>query len=200
MSDSGAVFLDRDGTLIVEKEYLSDPDEVELERGVIEGLMLLQSVGRPLVVVTNQSGIGRGYFGLDAAVAVNERIDAILREHGIVLSAWYLCPHAPEEGCRCRKPGRALADRAAADLGIRLEELFVIGDKRSDVELAFAIGATGILISTGHGWSDVAWAIGKSCLVIDNFLDAARHVAGTQSSGPRLVRPAARALFRPSRG
>ena len=123
MSDSGAVFLDRDGTLIVEKEYLSDPDEVELERGVIEGLMLLQSVGRPLVVVTNQSGIGRGYFGLDAAVAVNERIDAILREHGIVLSAWYLCPHAPEEGCRCRKPGRALADRAAADLGIRLEEL-----------------------------------------------------------------------------
>jgi len=74
MSDSGAVFLDRDGTLIVEKEYLSDPDEVELERGVIEGLMLLQSVGRPLVVVTNQSGIGRGYFGLDAAVAVETRI------------------------------------------------------------------------------------------------------------------------------
>ena len=126
---------------------------------MIEGLALLQSVGRPLVVVTNQSGIGRGYFGLDAAVAVNERIDAILREHGIVLSAWYLCPHAPEEGCRCRKPGRDLADRAAADLGIRLEDCFVIGDKRSDVELAFAIGATGILITTGHGRSDVAWAI-----------------------------------------
>ena len=87
MSDACAVFLDRDGTLIIEKEYLSDPDEVELERGVIEGLMLLQSIGRPLVVVTNQSGIGRGYFGLDAAVAVNERIDAILHEHGIVLSA-----------------------------------------------------------------------------------------------------------------
>jgi histidinol-phosphate phosphatase family protein len=188
VSDAGAVFLDRDGTLIIEKEYLSDPDEVELERGVIEGLILLQSIGRPLVVVTNQSGIGRGYFGLDSAVAVNERIDAILHEHGIVLSAWYLCPHAPEEGCPCRKPGRALADRAAADLGIRLEDSFVIGDKRSDVELAFAIGATGILITTGHGRSDVAWAIRKSCPVTDSFLDAARHVAGTQSSGPRLAR------------
>ena len=124
MRDGGAVFLDRDGTLIVEKKYLSDPTDVELERGVIEGLALLQSVGWPLVVVTNQSGIGRGYFGLDAAVAVNDRIDAILREHGVVLSAWYLCPHAPEEGCRCRKPERGLADRAAEDLGIRLEELF----------------------------------------------------------------------------
>ena len=190
MSDAGAVFLDRDGTLIVEKLYLSDPDEVELERGVIEGLALLQSVGRPLVVVTNQSGIGHGYFGLDAAVAVNKRIDAMLLEHGIVLSAWYLCPHAPEEGCRCRKPGRDLADRAAADLGLRLEDFFVIGDKRSDLELAFAIGATGILITTGHGRSEVAWATGKSCLVMHNFLDAALHVAGAQSSGPRLVRSA----------
>ena len=81
-----------------------------------------------------------------------------------------------------------MADRAAADLGIRLEDSFVIGDKRSDVELAFAIGATGILITTGHGRSDVAWAIRKSCLVTDSFLDAAHHVAGTQSSGPRLAR------------
>jgi histidinol-phosphate phosphatase family protein len=184
MSDAGAVFLDRDGTLIVEKEYLSDPDEVELERGVIGGLTLLQSVGRSLVVVTSQSGIGRGYFSLEAALAVNERIDAILREHGVILSAWYLCPHAPEERCRCRKPGRALADRAAADLGIRLEDSFVIGDKRSDVEFAFAIGATGILITTGHGRSDAAWAVGKSCLVFDNFLDAARYIVGAQDSGP----------------
>ena len=147
----GPVFLDRDGTLIVEKEYLCDPDEVELERGVIEGLTLLQSVGRPLIVVTNQSGIGRGYFGLEAAIAVNERIDAILREHGVVLTAWYLCPHAPEEACRCRKPGRAMVDRAATELGICLADSFVIGDKRSDVELAFAIGATGILITTSRG-------------------------------------------------
>ena len=132
--------------------------------------------------MTNQSGIGRGYFGLDAAIAVNQRIDDILRKHGIVLSAWYLCPHTPEEGCRCRKPGRALADRAAADLGIRLEDFFVIGDKRSDVELALAIGATGILITTGHGRSEVAWAIERSCLFTDNFLDAARHVASSRAA------------------
>jgi D-glycero-D-manno-heptose 1,7-bisphosphate phosphatase len=97
-----------------------------------------------------------------------------------------MCPHAPEEGCRCRKPGRALADRAAADLGIRLEKCFVIGDKRSDVELAFAIGATGILITSGQGRRDLPGVTGKSWLIVDNFLEAARHVAA-QNGHSRLV-------------
>jgi len=182
----GPVFLDRDGTLIVEKEYLCDPDKVELERGVIDGLRMLQSVGRPLIVVTNQSGIGRGYFGLEAAIAVNKRVDAILREHGVVLTGWYLCPHAPEEACRCRKPGRAMVDRAATELGICLADSFVIGDKRSDVELAFAIGATGILITTSR--VRLTWAAGEICLVADSFLDAAHHVVRLPSCAPNQIR------------
>jgi len=175
--DHPGVFLDRDGTLIVEKNYLSNPDDVELEGGVVEGLQLLQTHGLPLIVLTNQSGIGRGYFDLEAAVTVNRRVDEILRENGVLLTGWYICPHAPGDGCLCRKPGRALADRAAADFGLSLEGSFVVGDKRSDLELAFAIGATGILITTGHGRADVAWATARGCAVTGDFLDAARIIA-----------------------
>ncbi len=185
MAHPGAVFLDRDGTLVVEKNYLSDPNEVELERGVVEGLQLLQADGLPLVVLTNQSGIGRGYYSLEAANAVNEHINLILRADGVAISAWYLCPHAPGDGCGCRKPGRVLADRAATDLGLCLERSFVIGDKRSDLELALAIGATGILVTTGHGRGEVAWAAAKGCVVAHGLLDAARHVVAQRSTHVR---------------
>jgi len=152
------IFLDRDGTLIVEKHYLSDPREVSLEAGVASGLAALTRHGYPLVVVTNQSGIGRGMFSDSDAKRVNARVAELLAKCGIAVTAWYICPHAPEDLCICRKPAPGMAFAAARDLGFDLAGCYVVGDKRGDLELADAIGGEGILVMTGHGASAAPWA------------------------------------------
>jgi len=170
------VFLDRDGTLIVEKEYLSDPGQVSLEDTVVEGLSILAAHGHPLVVVTNQSGIGRGKFTDADARRVNARVDALLRARGIEILAWYLCPHAPGVECDCRKPLPGMALAAARDWSLQLAGAFVVGDKRADVELADAIGGTGILLTTGHGRDSEQWARQNARPVFDQFQDAAAFI------------------------
>lgn len=152
------VFLDRDGTLIVEKEYLSDPQLVCLERGVAEGLSMLQERGHPLIVLSNQSGIGRGKYTEADAQRVNAELTIRLEQARIKILAWYLCPHAPDVVCGCRKPLPGMALAASRDWGVALSGSYVVGDKRSDLELADAIGGMGILVTTGHGLSDVEWA------------------------------------------
>ncbi|MGA2189775.1 MAG: HAD-IIIA family hydrolase [Steroidobacteraceae bacterium] len=109
------VFLDRDGTLIVEQHYLSDPEQVRLETGVVDGLTALQQRGHALIVLSNQSGIGRGMFTESDVQRVNARVAEILRGCGIEILAWYICAHAPEAMCACRKPlaGMALAAPSA---------------------------------------------------------------------------------------
>lgn len=146
-----AIFLDRDGTIIVERRYLSDPAGVVLEEGAGEGLRLLQAQGWPLVVISNQSGVGRGYFPESAVHAVNARLAELLMAEGVTIAGWYHCPHAPDAGCDCRKPADGMVRRAAAELGLDPGRSFVIGDKRSDLELAERIGATGVLVATGYG-------------------------------------------------
>lgn len=170
------VFLDRDGTLIVEKDYLSDPDQVYLEAGVVDGLRHLHAAGFPLIVITNQSGIGRGKFTVEQARAVNSRLAQLLQECGIRIAGWYLCPHTPDENCECRKPRPGLAHTAAADMTFDLRGSFVIGDKRSDLEMADAIEATGLLVATGHGNASLAWARASGRLIFDNFLQAADYI------------------------
>lgn len=171
------VFLDRDGTLIVEKHYLCDPDEVELEQQATEGLLLLRKLSLPLVVVTNQSGIGRGMFDEDAAKTVNARVASLLQAQGVEIAGWYICPHAPDVPCQCRKPLGGLPRQAQKELGIELSGSFVIGDKRSDVEMADAIGGTGILVGTGHGAQSLAWARRSGRLHAPDLLAAARIIA-----------------------
>lgn len=146
----GAILLDRDGTLIVERHYLSDPALVELETGAIDGLHKLSEAGWPLVVLTNQSGIGRGYFDRSVVDAVNTAVHEKLSLNGIFIAGWYVCPHGPEDGCTCRKPLPGLALEAAEMLEIDLDASWMIGDKLSDVGLAQAIGARGILVQTGQ--------------------------------------------------
>ena len=155
---SPAVFLDRDGTLIEEMGYLSDPNKVRLEEGVVEGLAALAARGHPLVVLSNQSGIGRGMFTEGDAHRVNERLAAMLREREVEILAWYLCPHVPNDSCACRKPMPGMALAAARDCHLELPGSYVIGDTRADVELADAIGGTGILLTTGHGAEFTEWA------------------------------------------
>jgi histidinol-phosphate phosphatase family protein len=171
------IFLDRDGTLIVEKNYLSDPDQVCLEKDAIQGLSLLRQHGHPLIVLSNQSGIGRGMFTQRDAERVNVRIADLLREGGVDILAWYMCPHAPEVPCTCRKPLPGMALAASRDWNLPLAGSYVIGDKRADLELADAIGAVGILVTSGHGTESVGWARANDRPVADGLLGAAGYIA-----------------------
>ena len=144
--------LDRDGTLIVERNYLTDPDGVELIDGVPQALRRLEALGVVPVVVTNQSAVGRGYMDLDRLAQIHERMEALLEAAGVRVAGIYACPHHPDAACTCRKPGTALAEQAARDLGFDLSSPgFVIGDAASDLELGRALGAIRILVRSGHG-------------------------------------------------
>jgi D-glycero-D-manno-heptose 1,7-bisphosphate phosphatase len=173
-----AVFLDRDGTLIEDMVYLNDPGKIRLEEGVVEGLTALAARGHPLVVLSNQSGIGRGMFSEGDAHRINDRLAAMLREQGVEILAWYLCPHAPDEACACRKPMPGMALAAARDCHLTLPGSYVIGDKRADVELADAIGGTGILLTTGHGAQCTEWARAEGRPVFGDMRRAAHYIVG----------------------
>lgn len=143
--------IDRDGTLNVEKDYLSNPDELELIPGAAEGLGILKSLGMGLVVITNQSGIARGYFGMERLDAIHDRLRAMLAAEGITLDGLYLCPHGPGDACDCRKPLPGMALKAASDLHFDPKQAFVVGDKEADIGLGQALGATTVLVRTGYG-------------------------------------------------
>jgi len=140
------VLLDRDGTLVVDRDYLADPAGLEFLPGAAAGLRRLHDRGHRLVVVSNQSGVGRGLFSLAQLRAVNERLAAMVRDIGAELAGIYCCPHRPDEGCDCRKPAIGLAQQAAAELGFDPRAAIVIGDKPSDVELGRRLGAVTIRI------------------------------------------------------
>lgn len=148
-------FLDRDGTIIVERHYLHDPAAVVLLPGAVDGLRALQELGFRLVVVTNQSGVGRGYFTQADVDAVHARLEALLATAGVRLDGIYCCPHRPEEGCACRKPATGLVDRACAELGLDPRTSVMIGDKASDIELGARCGMATILVRTGYGAGEV---------------------------------------------
>ena len=134
-ASSKYIFLDRDGTLIVNKHYLSDPKQVVLCEGAIEGLKIFADKGYKLVVVTNQSGIGRGYFTEADMRMVHERIDHLLREEAIFIESFLYCPHSPDDECKCRKPNPGLIEDWAMKHPINREKSYVIGDRLCDVEL-----------------------------------------------------------------
>jgi len=144
-----AVFLDRDGTIIDDIGYLSDPGGVAFYQGVPQALKRLQDRGYLLVVVTNQSGIGRGYFNEETAIAVNLAMVEMLREEGVVLASIYYCPHHPGDGCRCRKPGLLMVERAVVDLGIDKDRSWFVGDIDKDVLTGMNAGLKPILVETG---------------------------------------------------
>jgi D-glycero-D-manno-heptose 1,7-bisphosphate phosphatase len=149
--DRVAVFLDRDGTLIEDAGYPRDPALVRLLPGAAKSLRALAASGLVLVVVSNQSGVGRGLVTSGEAAAVRERFEECLRAGGVRLHASYYCPHAPWEGCPCRKPSPGMLLRAAEDLGIDLGRSFLVGDKTSDVEAGRRAGCSTIHFSPPEG-------------------------------------------------
>lgn len=175
------VILDRDGTVLVEKHYLSDPNQVKLVDGAADGLRQLQALGLGLVVITNQSAIGRGMFDAARLEAIHHRMRELLKAEGIRLDGVYVCPHRPEDACACRKPKAGLLQRAAHELHFDIKECLVIGDKACDIELGRGVGATTFLVRTGYG-AEVA--VDPSVLpayVVENLQQAARVI--TQARG-----------------
>ena len=140
--DKRFVLLDRDGTIVVERNYLSHPDQVELIPGVAEGLKRLAQLGLGLLVVTNQSGIARGYFDEVRLAQIHRRMCDMLAAHGVRLDGIYVCPHMPEDDCGCRKPRAGLVATAAAELGFDPTDSFIVGDKPCDIELGRRVGAS----------------------------------------------------------
>lgn len=147
-----AVFLDRDGTINSEKEYLSDPDQLELYPGAGPALRRLQEAGYLLFIVTNQSGIGRGYYSETDMRAVNRRLAELLDADRVVLRKIYFAPEAPEQPSRGRKPSPQFLFDARDDFGVDLSQSYMIGDKLIDLECGWNAGVRhGILVRTGYG-------------------------------------------------
>lgn len=182
-----AALLDRDGTIIQDVHYLTDPDRVQLLPGAIDGLQRLQRLGIRLVIVTNQSGVGVGAISPEALAAVNRRVVQLLGDAGIQLAGIYICPHRRDAGCDCRKPGTGMARQAAADLGIDLEHVFVVGDKALDLGLARALAAPAFLVTTGHGEATFA----SGAVVPDFLVDGLDTVASICEADAGLPVPVA---------
>ena len=148
-----ALFLDRDGTVIHDRHYLADPEQVELLPGAADALRAFAGAGFALVVVTNQSGIARGFYTERQFHAVQRRIEEVLDSAGVRLDAVFFCPHHPDitGPCRCRKPALGMYQDAAALLDLDLAESLYVGDRAHDVEPAQQLGGRAYLVRTGHG-------------------------------------------------
>lgn len=163
-----AVFLDRDGTVIEERHFLSHPDDVALLPTAGESIAELNSLGIAVVVVTNQSGIARGYFSESQLAAVHVRLDELLAQHGARIDRYEYCPHHPEEGigeyrvdCNCRKPKPGMLIRSANALEVDLSLSLMVGDRLGDLEAGANAGCQSALVRTGYG-ANVALDFGPS--------------------------------------
>lgn len=164
-----ALFADRDGTLIEFVSYLSSPDRVELLPTVPEGLRSLNDADVPVVVTTNQSGIGRGYFDRRAAASVHETMTRKLAANGAGVDDIYLCPHIPSEGCDCRKPSPGMLHEAAATHDLDLATSYVVGDRESDITAGRRVGCTTVLFPSVE--TDVDPASSGADHVVEAFHD-----------------------------
>jgi D-glycero-D-manno-heptose 1,7-bisphosphate phosphatase len=159
--------IDRDGTIIVDRVYLRDPEGIEFTPCAIEGLRLLRDAGFALVLITNQSGIARGYFDSATLGRIHDRLQSMLAAEGIGLKAIYFCPHGPDDGCDCRKPAPGMVTKAMRDLGFRPEEVVVVGDSDADMGAAAAAGVKGVRVGAGGSFPSIG--------VAHDFLEAARR-------------------------
>ncbi|MDX2227095.1 MAG: HAD family hydrolase [Verrucomicrobiae bacterium] len=167
-----AVFLDRDGTLIVDKVYLGDPAGVEILPGVKDALLKIMAAGYDLFIVSNQSGVGRGKFTEADMHRVNDRMCELLKP--VEFKKIYCCPCAPEDPkCNCRKPSPKFLFRAEEDYLINLRKCFFIGDRETDVQCAINGGCHPILLLTGHGRESQAKLAGKKYHTAEDFAAAA---------------------------
>jgi D-glycero-D-manno-heptose 1,7-bisphosphate phosphatase len=178
-----AVFLDRDGTIIEDVNYLDSVDRIQWYPWSIDAIRALNAAGLAVVVTTNQSGVARGYFSEDTVVELHRALDRRLAEGQARIDAYYYCPHHPDgkvpdyrRECDCRKPAAGLVRRAAQELGLDPARSFVVGDRWRDIALARAVGARGLLVRTGAGADDAQRADMNGVAVFDNLAAAASWI------------------------
>jgi len=181
-----AVFLDRDGTINVEREYLFRPEDFHFVPGAPEAIRLFREAGFLVVVVTNQSGVGRGYYDEAAVQELHRHMDSELAVAGTAVDAYYYCPHHPTAGngiylmeCTCRKPLPGMLHQAAADLQIDLSRSWMIGDKLADVEAGQRAGCMTALVLTGYGAQDQE-LLPAGIAIYDDILSAARAITAQE--------------------
>jgi len=177
-----AVFIDRDGTINEEKEYLFRTDDFVFIPGAPQAIRLLNEAGFLVIVVTNQSGVARGYYTEEDVHLLHRHIASHLERHGARVDAWFYCPHHPAGRgsyalpCRCRKPLPGMLMEAAGRFGIDLETSVMIGDKLVDVQAGIAAGCRSILVRTGYG-SEEEPMCPDGTEVFDDLLSAAESLA-----------------------
>jgi D-glycero-D-manno-heptose 1,7-bisphosphate phosphatase len=164
-----AVFIDRDGTINEEMGYINHVSRFVILPGVVEALRLLNENGFHAVIVTNQSGVARGYFPLDFVHELHDFLDAFLRKDHVTLDGIFFCPHHPNgsvpeftKRCNCRKPRTGLIDQACRSLEIDLQNSYVIGDRCDDIEFGRRAGVKGILVKTGYGLGEIKYLLPHS--------------------------------------
>lgn len=171
-----AVFLDRDGTINIDTGYLADPGQLRLIDGAADAIRRLNEAGIKVIVVSNQSGVGRGFFTDADAAKVNERLVELLAAQGARVDGIYYCPHLPEDGCRCRKPAAGLVDDAAQEHAVEIRRSCVVGDKASDIGLAHNLGVKSVLVLTGNGKEELSKSSPAPDYVAQDLADAAHWI------------------------
>ncbi|MBI5598485.1 MAG: HAD family hydrolase [Deltaproteobacteria bacterium] len=179
-----AVFLDRDGTINEDTGYIGRPEEVALIVGAAGAVKMFNNAGIKVFIITNQSGVGRGYFPSETLEAVNRRVVELLRLEGAGVDGIYCCPHRPEDACPCRKPATGLISRAVREHGVDPSGSYVVGDKATDIGLARNIGAKGILVLTGKGKEELGKLPTPPDYVAADMRDAAGWIIKRCGQGP----------------
>jgi D-glycero-D-manno-heptose 1,7-bisphosphate phosphatase len=172
-----AIFADRDGTVIEDVGYISDPDLVRLLPGAAAGLAAVRDLGFRLVVVSNQSGVARKLITDEQARAVHVRFVSELERNGVRLDAVRYCPHGPDDDCPCRKPLPGLLVDAAEDLGLDLTRSFMVGDKPSDIEAGRRAGCTTVLLAAENGRESAADHVVRDWAAVVRLVRSARQAA-----------------------
>jgi D-glycero-D-manno-heptose 1,7-bisphosphate phosphatase len=184
-----AVFLDRDGTINVEVNYLARADEFQLLPRAAEAIQVLNRQGWRVIVITNQSGVARGYYTASDVAAIHDRMRHDLAGGGAAIDAIYYCPHQPEDACACRKPNTRLFEQAAHDFDLDLTQCCCIGDKLSDLVPGQRLGCRTILVLTGHGHDQVRAIVPAEFqpdAIADDLYGAVERILLSDESSARL--------------
>lgn len=175
-----AIFIDKDGTLIKDIPFNVDPSLIEFEGGAFESMKALQQEGFHICIISNQPGVGMGYFGDSELCTVKEKIKTSFAENNVELNGFYYCPHTPSDHCNCRKPKPGLIFKAATDNDIDLSESWMIGDILNDVEAGASAGCRTVLINNGN---ETEWIYSRKRvpdLIAGNLSEAARYILLTK--------------------
>lgn len=175
-----AIFLDRDGTINIDKNYVYKIEDWEFSPYALEGLQILSLKGYKLVIITNQSGIGRGYYTRQDMDKLHNYVTSLLKEKNIDITGIYFCPHTPSEDCNCRKPKTELLKKASEDLNIDLYKSYFIGDKTCDIKTGRDSGCKTIMVQTGACGKDGEYDVVPDFIVCNLYEAAMLIVKGEE--------------------